>query len=73
MLKPGDILINDRGFISREFMNQLKQERGVDTYIPLKDNMEAYEQAVSLAKEQNQWQPHPNKSRKPRKSLLWIY
>lgn len=64
MLKPGDILINDRGFISRELMNQLKQERGVDTYIPLKSNMEAYEQAVSIAKEENKWHAHPNKKRK---------
>jgi len=64
MLKPGDILINDRGFISRELMNELKLERKVDTYIPLKKNMEAYEQAVSVTKEQNQWQIHPNKKRK---------
>ena len=64
MLKPGDMLINDRGFISRELMDELKRERKVDTYIPLKKNMEAYEQAVSIAKEQNQWQLHPNKKRK---------
>ncbi len=66
-LKPEDILINDRGFISRELLNQLKRERGVNTYIPLKKNMEAYEQAVSVAKEQNKWQPHPNKKRKNQK------
>ncbi|ADL42645.1 transposase IS4 family protein [Caldicellulosiruptor obsidiansis OB47] len=64
MLKFGDILINDRGFISRELMNQLKQKRGVDTYIPLKSNMEAYEQAVMIAKEENKWEAHPNKKRK---------
>ncbi len=64
MLKPGNILINDRGFISREVLNELKQERGVDTYIPLKKNMEAYEQAVSVAREQNKWAAHPNKKRK---------
>ena len=64
MLKPGDILINDRGFISRELLNQLKRDRKVDTYIPLKKNMEAYEQAVSVAKEENKWQAHPNKKRK---------
>jgi hypothetical protein len=26
--KPGDILIKDRGFISRELLNELKSERG---------------------------------------------
>lgn len=67
VLKPEDILINDRGFISRDLLNQLKRERGVNTYIPLKKNMEAYEQAVSIAKEQNKWQPHPNKKRKSQK------
>lgn len=64
MLKPGDILINDRGFISRDLMNYLKTERKVDTYIPLKDNMIAYQQAVIGAKDKNDWKPHPNKKRK---------
>jgi len=63
MLKPGDILINDRGFLSRELINYLKIQRGVDTYVPLRQNMEAYTQAVLGAKELNEWQPHPNKKR----------
>jgi hypothetical protein len=64
MLKAGDIIINDRGFISRELLNYLKEERKIDTYIPVKKNMEIYEQAVSVAKEQNKWVAHPNKKRK---------
>mgnify|MGYP000522574535 FL=1 len=60
VLKPGDILINDRGFMSRELMNFLKVERNVDTYIPLRKNMVAYQQAILSAKEQNIWKPHPN-------------
>lgn len=64
MLKPGDVLINDRGFISRELINYLKIHRGVDTYVPLKSNMDAYLQAVYGAQTQNDWQPHPNKKRK---------
>lgn len=67
VLKDRDIIINDRGFISRELMNYLKIERGVDTYIPLKRNMEAYQQAVSIAKEQNNWTEHPNRKRKGQK------
>ena len=63
MLKQGDILINDRGFISRELLNYLKINRGVDTYIPLKKDMDAYIEAISLAKDQDLWQPHPNKKR----------
>src|SRR5699024_422505 len=30
----GDLLIMDRGFISRDTINYLKKIRGVDTYIP---------------------------------------
>lgn len=59
MLKRGDILINDRGFISRDLMNYLKTERGVDTYVPLRSNMEAFKIAVLAAKEENKWQTNP--------------
>lgn len=78
LLKPGDILINDRGFLSRDILNYLKTHRGVDTYIPLKAKMDAYSEAVIIAKEQNNWQPHPNKKRKnqvitsvPNVSMFW--
>jgi len=63
VLKQGDILINDRGFIPREMLNHMKTKRGVYTYIPLKKNMEAFEMAVSVAIEQNEWKPHPNRKR----------
>lgn len=64
MLKPGDILINDRGFLSRELINYLKNHRQIDTYIPLRTDMDAYDQAVYIAKQQSNWKPHPNKKRK---------
>ena len=64
VLKPGDILINDRGFISRDLINYLKTHRKVDTYIPLKSDMDAFDQAICIAKEQNNWKTHPNPKRK---------
>ena len=67
VFNQGDILINDRGFISRELLNYMKTKRGVDTYIPLKKNMNAFEMAVSVAKEQNSWKEHPNKKRNKQK------
>jgi hypothetical protein len=68
MLKAGDLLINDRGFLSRELVNRLKRERGVDSYVPLKKNMAAYDEAVRLAKmEETVWYKHPNKKRKNQK------
>ena len=60
-LKYGDILINDRGFLSRELINYLKLYRGVDTYVPLRHNMIAFEEAVFCAKSQNNWLPHPSR------------
>jgi len=42
-------------------MNYLKTVRGVDTYVPLKQDMESYKMAVSVAKEDNKWISHPNK------------
>ncbi|MFA5313922.1 MAG: transposase [Methanomassiliicoccales archaeon] len=75
----GDILINDRGFISRDLINYLKTVRGVDTYIPLRKNMASYEAAVMMAVEGGEWQPHPNKKRVNQKiasvgdvGSLWI-
>jgi hypothetical protein len=67
MLKPMDILINDRGFLSRDVLNELKTRRAVDTYIPLRKNMLAFSDTVSIAVSENNWKPHPNKKRKTQK------
>lgn len=67
MLKKGDILAMDRGFIDRMMINHLKSERGVDVYIPLRKNMEAYTEAVKIAKATGQWAAHPNPKHKEQK------
>jgi hypothetical protein len=67
MLKKGDILINDRGFLSRDVINSLKLDRQVDVYVPLKKNMDIYKEAVKIANLQNNWKSHPNKKRKTQK------
>jgi len=67
MLKSKDILINDRGFLSRDVLNALKTRRGVEPYIPLRNNMEAYREAVSIATAEKNWKTHPNKKRKTQK------
>lgn len=63
-IKSGDIIINDRGFISRDVINFLKLKRQADTYIPAKKNMTIYEEAVRIALSEDKWQKHPNKKRK---------
>lgn len=60
-LKSGDILIYDRGFISRDLINYLKLYRNVDTYVPLRHGMVAYNQTIVGAKEDNKWEPHPTR------------
>jgi hypothetical protein len=78
-LKSGDILINDRGFISRDVMNTLKLQKHVDTYVPAKKNMTIYEEAVKIAVSEDEWQNHPNKNRKTQKiqlvkdlGMMWV-
>lgn len=61
MLKENDILIADRGFMSRDVLNYLKQERNVDTYIPARKDMNCFDMAVQIAKEENIWRNHPEK------------
>ena len=68
--KEGDILINDRGFLSREMVNYLKTERKVDSYLPAKENMFLFQDAVRLAVSCGKWQNHPNKKRKNQRIQL---
>ena len=65
-----DILINDRGFLSREMTNYLKTERRVDTYIPARENMTVYQDAVRLATASGKWQKHPNRRRRDQEIQL---
>ncbi len=65
-----DILINDRGFLSREITNYLKTERRVDTYIPARENMTVYQDAVKLATASGKWHKHPNPKRKDQEIQL---
>ena len=68
--EENDILINDRGFLSREMTNYLKTERKVDTYLPAKENMIIFQEAVALAVAAGKWHKHPNKKRKNQRIQL---
>lgn len=61
VFKPGDILIEDRGFLDRDTINYLKTKRGVDTYVPLKSNMVSYQMAVTAAQSESVWEDHPSR------------
>ncbi len=59
-----DILINDRRFLSRKMANCLKTIRKVDAYLPARENMAIYQDAVKLAAANRKWQKNPNRRRK---------
>ena len=63
-------MINDRGVLSREMTNYLKTEHRADTYIPARENMAVYQDAVKLAIASGKWHKHPNPKRKEQEIQL---
>ena len=61
VLRAGDMVLEDRGFLDGETITWLKQQRHVDVIVPLKANMLSYKEAVSIANLQGHWQPHPSR------------
>jgi hypothetical protein len=59
VLRAGDLVLEDRGFVDGETITFLKQQRHIDVIVPLKSNMLSYDEAVQLAELQGEWQPHP--------------
>jgi len=62
VLRAGDLLLEDRGFIDGATLSTLKRQRQVDVIIPLKANMLARQEAIQLAEMANKWQPHPSRA-----------
>jgi hypothetical protein len=61
VLRAGDLVLEDRGFVDGDTMPVLKRQRPVDVIVPLKSNMLSYAEAVQLAEIQGKWQPHPSR------------
>jgi len=61
VLRPGDLLLEDRGFVDGATLTFLKQQRHVDVIVPLKSTMVSYHEAVQLAELHSAWQPHPSR------------
>src|SRR3989441_1010901 len=62
VLRAGDLLLEDRGFLDGATITLLKQQRHVDVIVPLKATMRSYQEAVQLAVLQDAWQPHPSRA-----------
>jgi Transposase DDE domain len=61
VLRQGDLVLEDRGFVDGETITFLKQQRQVDVIVPLKSTMLSYHEAVQVANLQETWQPHPSR------------
>jgi Transposase DDE domain len=62
VLRAGDLLLEDRGFIDGATVSDLKRKRRVDVIIPLKANMLATQEAMQLAEMADKWQAHPSRA-----------
>ena len=62
VLRSGDLLLEDRGFIDGATLSHLKRQRQVDVILPLKANMLATQEAMQLAQLADKWQAHPSRA-----------
>lgn len=61
VLRAGDLLLEDRGFVDGGTLAELKRHRKVDVIMPLKANMLATQEAIQLAELAEQWAEHPSR------------
>lgn len=61
VLRAGDLLVEDRGFLDGQDVTDLKARRRLDLIVPLKSNMLSYAEAVGMAKRAATWEPHPSR------------
>jgi len=62
VLRAGDLLLEDRGFLDGATVSDLKRQRRVDVILPLKANMLATQEAIALAEMADQWHAHPTRA-----------
>jgi hypothetical protein len=62
VLRKGDFLLADRGFLDGATLTVLKPPRHVDVLVPLKAPMLSSTEAVPLAILQDAWHAHPSRA-----------
>ena len=70
VLRPGDLLLEDRGFIDGATLSELKRTRKIDVIIPLKANMLAAQEAIQLAEMADKWEAHPSRAEQ---RIAWVH
>jgi hypothetical protein len=69
VLRAGDLLLEDRGFIDGATLSYLKGKRRIDVITPLKSNMLVAQEAIQLAEIANKWEAHPARSNQ---YIAWV-
>jgi hypothetical protein len=69
VLRTGDLLLEDRGFIDGATLSELKRTRKVDVIVPLKANMLATQEAIQLAEMADKWDAHPSRAEQ---RIAWV-
>jgi len=77
-LKPGDMLIEDMGFLDGNTITKLKQERKVDVTIPIRSDMLAFNDALTNAywPDSVPWEKHPSRENQEIKGVVrldWMW
>jgi hypothetical protein len=72
-LHPGDLLIEDRGFVDVATITHLKRERGEDVFTSLKSDMLLLRGAIAQAQSSpGAWQSHPSRPRQQIQSVTGL-
>lgn len=69
VLRAGDLLLEDRGFLDGATLSSLQRKRRIDVITPLKSNMLAAQEAIQLAEIANKWEAHPSRSNQ---HIAWV-
>jgi hypothetical protein len=62
VLRAGDLLLEERGFLDGARLSHLKRQRRVDVIMPLKANMLATQEAIQLVARADRWKSHPSRA-----------
>lgn len=73
-LNPGDMLIEDMGFLDGKTITILKRKRKVDVLLPLRSDMKAYECALTSAyhADSDPWEKHPTRENQEIKKVVHV-
>jgi hypothetical protein len=69
VLRPGDVLLEERGCIDGATLSAFKRTRQVDVIMPLKANMLATQEAIQLAEMADKWAVHPSRAAQ---HIAWV-